>query len=158
MKVFYAFLLFSAMLAVGLLTHRWGFDFKPMGPSRSKLEVKWIAPAYMADGEALDLKRMKQTQQCLDEHALLLSSAELYVDRNQRAGDETFGAPAHKQARYTVCLVLKDGTRLEARPRQADWSGLDSAMAGTVTECLAKYRELRKRHAVQGPVREIRNF
>lgn len=158
MKLFYTLLLAGAALAVGLLTYRWGFDFVSMGPSRTKVAVKWTAPAARPDGKPLELKRMRRTQDELSEHAEQLRGAELYVDRTPRGARETYGAPARREARYTVCLVLSNGTRLEARSRQADWEELDQAMAGTVRECLDKYRELRRRHGTDGRVREILNF
>jgi hypothetical protein len=158
MKLFYALLLGGVLLAAGLLTYNWGFDFGSLGSSGNQIRVKWTAPAIRPGGEPLELKQMSRTRQALDEHARYLSSAELYVDSNRQAVEEVYGAPVPKEVRYTVCLVLSDGTRLEARSRQSDWARLDKAMAGTVTECLEKYQELRKRHGLRGGVREITNF
>ncbi|MGE4291493.1 MAG: hypothetical protein AB7E32_04705 [Desulfovibrio sp.] len=158
MKIFYTLLFVGALLTVGLMTYKWGFDFKALGSNRATVPVKWTAPATLPGGEALELKQMHNTQRILSEQALHLNGAELYIDGNSRSREEVYGAPKPKDARYTVCLVLADGTRLEARPRQADWARLDQDMADTIMDCLNKYRELRKRHGLRGTVREITNF
>lgn len=157
MKILYFLLAVGTMLVVGIFSSHWGFDFGSLGTNRSSVQVQWHAVSG-PDGKLLDMQQMVETKRILQEESRHLRSASLYVDRNLKVTEEVYGAPKPKQARYTISLELADGTRLEAKSREADWSRLDQEMAATVKGCILKYQELRKRHGLKGPLKDIRNF
>jgi hypothetical protein len=101
---------------------------------------------------------MTRTLSILEREAAALQSAELLVDRKLPTASTRLDGVPPKQARYRIHLVLADGTRLETRERQSDWNHLDANMARTVEHSLREYRELRKKHDLRGPIREIKNF
>ncbi|MDD4731201.1 MAG: hypothetical protein PHX58_04610 [Desulfovibrio sp.] len=158
MKFIYSLLLLGGMLTVAMITANWGVDFSKLTRSRPDVRVTWHLPEVSGGHASVDRKGMTRTLSILEREAAALQSAELLVDRKLPTASTRLDGVPPKQARYRIHLVLADGTRLETRERQSDWNHLDANMARTVEHSLREYRELRKKHDLRGPIREIKNF
>lgn len=158
MKFSSAFLLVGALIALGMLSHQWGFRLGGMGDSPAKVSIKWRLPAAGPDGRGLDDKDMTRTRAALDSQARHLRSAEVMVDRNPLRSRDTMDGSLRKAARYRMRLELANGILLESRERLVDWDHLDASMARTVKETFVAYRKMREQHDLDGSVREIKNF
>ncbi|MEF2144275.1 MAG: hypothetical protein V3573_02415 [Desulfovibrionaceae bacterium] len=158
MKLAYLISALTLIAAVSVASAFWNFGFGSGGPPPAReVPASLHGPSDLPAGVELDIKTLHKTRKALSDMERHLRRCDLYVDR--QASSQRFVEPGiPPQACYTILLELKDGTRLETRRRTSGWDALDRSMASTVRTCFKQYRQMRERHKIQGPVREIHNF